>query len=115
MKLIGFNDLCGPAYFYLMISIAALVIIAAQNFGSDSIYCLGSYSCYVPSITLIFIVKILYIIFWTWLLNIICKSGYTPIAWILFLFPFIFLFILIAITFFVEFENPIKFQNWNSH
>ena len=65
MKIVGVNNLCDPAFFYLLISILALVIMALQNFGSDSIYCMGSYSCYVPSITLIFIIKIVYIIFWT--------------------------------------------------
>lgn len=115
MKVIGFNNLCDPAFFYLLISVSALIVMGFQNFGTDSVYCLGSYSCYVPSITLIFVVKIMYIIFWTWILNIICKAGYTPIAWFLFLFPFILLFILISLIYFVDVENPFRVQNWFSH
>ena len=103
---IGLNNLCSPAYFYLVISMIAIVIMAFQNMGNESVYCLGSYTCNVSSSTLIFIIKIIYVLFWTWLLNIICKSGFTSIAWFLVLLPFILLFILISSIFMVEIENP---------
>jgi len=54
---VGLNNLCTPAYVYLMISAVALVVMAFQNMGSESIYCLGSYSCDVSSTTFIFVVK----------------------------------------------------------
>ena len=84
---VGLNNLCSPAYFYLVISMLAIVIMGFQNMGNESVYCLGSYSCNVSSATLIFIIKIIYVLFWTWLLNIICKSGFTSIAWFLVLLP----------------------------
>jgi len=108
---VGLNNLCTPAYVYLMISAVALVVMAFQNMGSESIYCLGSYSCDVSSTTFIFVVKIVYVLFWTWLLNIICKSGFTGISWFLVLIPFIMLFIMIASIFWGEFENPIKLSS----
>ena len=97
MKTIGFYNLCDPAFYYLIISIAAIFIMAAQNFGTDSIYCMGSYSCYVPSITMIFVVKIMYVLFWTWILNLMCKDGHKEIAWFLVLLPFVVLFLLMSI------------------
>ena len=51
---IGLNNLCSPAYFYLVISMIAIVIMAFQNMGNESVYCLGSYTCNVSSSTLIF-------------------------------------------------------------
>jgi len=119
MAVIGLKNLCNPALFYLYISIAALLVMWIQNMGNESIYCLGSYSCNVSSTTFIFIIKIMYILFWTWLLNIICKSGFSYISWFLVLFPFILSFILIASLFLIEFDNPLSggnlsnIQNYN--
>ena len=105
---IGLNNLCTPALLYLIISVVALTVMGFQNVGSESVYCLGSYTCDVSSTTMIFIIKIIYVLFWTWLLNIICKSGFTGISWFLVLLPFILLFIMIASIFWGEFENPFK-------
>jgi hypothetical protein len=93
---ISVRNLCTPAYVYLAISVIALLIMLMQNIGLSKTYCLGDFSCDVSSTTLIFIVKIVYILFWTWILDLICKSGNTNIAWFLVLLPFIILFIFIA-------------------
>jgi len=45
---------------------------------------------------LIFIVKIVYILFWTWVLNLICRAGVPILAWALVLIPFVLMFILIG-------------------
>ena len=62
---IGLKNICNPAMVYLVLSVFALLIMASQNFYGDSIYCLGSYNCNVSSVSLIFLVKFIYIIFWT--------------------------------------------------
>lgn len=100
MALIGLKSLCTPAMVYLALSVVALIIMSIQNVGGDYFYCVGNYNCEASSVTLIFIIKILYILFWTWLLNIICRSGYSIVSWILVLFPFILFFILIAVFLF---------------
>jgi len=56
---------------------------------------MGIYSCQVPNIYLIFVIKLLYVLFWTWILNLLCKAGYPGISWVLLLFPFILMFIFI--------------------
>jgi hypothetical protein len=96
MAITGLKNLCTPAYVYLVLSVIALVIMFLQNIGSENIYCLGVYDCSVSSVSLIFIIKILYILFWTWILNLICREGYPIISWFLVLFPFLLFFILIA-------------------
>jgi len=96
MAITGLRNLCSPAYVYLIISSIAILVMIFQNVGNANIYCLGSYSCDVPSVTIIFIIKIIYVLFWTWLLNLMCSSGATPFAWLLVLLPFILLFIFLG-------------------
>ena len=92
---------CTPAYFYFIVSTVAILIMSFQNYGNTNIYCLGDYTCGVTNTFLIFIFKILYVLFWTWILNLLCKSGYESVSWFLFLLPYVIMFILIASIFFM--------------
>jgi hypothetical protein len=90
--------LCKPAYVYLVISVIATVILMIQNGGNQNRYCVGSFECEVPSTALVFLMKFLYIGFWTFVLNAICRSGYKQVAWFLVLLPFIMFFVLIGLA-----------------
>jgi flagellar biosynthesis protein FliQ len=92
------GDLCTPSLVYFVISVLAILISIFQNFGNINKYTLGNYSCRVPSTIVVFIVKIIYILFWTWVLNLICKDGHKGIAWLLVLLPFILLFVIMGIV-----------------
>ena len=92
----NFKELCSPAALYFIISIFSLVIILFQNLGNSNSYTIGSFSCRVPSTILVFTIKLIYILFWTWILNLICKDGHTGISWLLVLLPWIFLLVLIG-------------------
>ena len=98
---LNIRNWCTPAYFYFIISIIAILIMSIQNYGNTNVYCLGDYSCGVTSTFLIFVIKILYVLFWTWILNLICKSGYESVSWFLFLLPYVVMFITIAYVFFM--------------
>uniref|UniRef100_A0A6C0F8E5 Transmembrane protein n=1 Tax=viral metagenome TaxID=1070528 RepID=A0A6C0F8E5_9ZZZZ len=91
------NQLCTPSLVYFVISMIALAISVVQNMGNRNKYSLGNFSCRVPSTIAVFIVKVIYILFWTWILNLICKDGYTSISWILVLLPFILLFVIMGL------------------
>lgn len=99
MSITGLRKLCTPSKIYMIISVIALIIMFIQNYGFNvsNTYCLGSYTCNVSSILLIFIIKFIYILFWTWILNLICNAGATNVAWFLVLLPFILMFVLIAL------------------
>ena len=97
MAIVGLKNLCPPATLYLAVSFITLIIIAFFNYGNENVYCLGYYSCPVSSIYLIFILKIIYIIFWTWVLNLICKSGLPIISWLLVLIPILLFFLLLGL------------------
>jgi len=96
MTLSGLRKLCTPSYVYLVISSIALVVMLYQNVGNVDKYCLGSYTCNVSSTALIFVIKAVYILFWTWILNLMCKANATGIAWFLLLLPVIIMFILLS-------------------
>jgi hypothetical protein len=92
------NKLCSPAQLYLFFTLLSLVIMIYENSGSpDNMLCFGNYECHnAPSKTALILVKIIYISFWTFILNLICKSGYKNLAWFLVLLP-VFAFILLFI------------------
>jgi hypothetical protein len=92
------KELCSPAALYFIISIFALLMILFQNLGNSNSYHVGNFSCSVPSTTLVFIIKLIYILFWTWVLNLMCKDGHSGISWLLVLFPFILSFVIISIV-----------------
>jgi len=91
------KELCSPAALYFIVSILALVMILFQNLGNSNSYHVGNFSCSVPKTTLVFIIKLIYILFWTWVLNLMCKDGHSGISWLLVLFPLILFFVIISI------------------
>lgn len=97
MAIVGFKNLCPPAIFYLVISLISLMVIAFFNFGNENVYCVGYYSCPVSSVYLVFLVKLIYIVFWTWVLNLICRAGLPIVSWLLVLLPVILFFVLIGL------------------
>ena len=99
MNIPGLKNMCTPAYVYLVVSTIALIVMYFQNLGSNNMYCIGSYSCNVSSVTMIFMLKALYILFWTWVLNVICRGGAPGLAWFFVLLPYILMFIFIGMLF----------------
>jgi hypothetical protein len=92
------SNLCPPAMFYLIISAIALLMVIFQNIGNQNLLCIGNYNSRVPNTLLIIIIKALCILFWTWVLNIICKAGHRGVSWFLVLLPFIVTFFMMWIV-----------------
>ena len=69
-----FNSLCNPAKLYAVL-IAITLLLALFN---------G-----IPIIAII--IKLIFAIIWTYVLNYICGSGFTWFSWILVLMPFVLL------------------------
>ena len=84
-----FPSLCLPSKLYLGISLVCLLLLIWQNMGNTNLFCVGMLSCSVANTYLLFLAQLLYIIFWTFILNIICKSGYPWLSWLLLLLPFV--------------------------
>jgi hypothetical protein len=93
----SFKELCTPSYLYLAISSLALILTYVQNWRNRNHYSLGSFHCKVPNTLFMFFIKVVGILFWTYILNLICKDGNKLLSWILVLFPFVvFLFLIMV-------------------
>ena len=93
-----FKKLCTPASVYLFINVIIFISIAIQNFGNTTQYCVGQYKCNVPNTFSMFLFKAIYMLFWTFVLNAICKAGYKEVSWFMVLLPIILLFIIIGMV-----------------
>jgi hypothetical protein len=102
MTVVGLKNLCDPARTYLEFAIITFAVLYYQNYNNIDIYCLGSYQCETLNTQVLFIIKLLFIAFWTWVLNIICSSGSTTIAWILAIIPFLMIFLVIPMFMFIQ-------------
>ena len=86
--------MCSPALAYLVISLVALLVSWVQNRQNTNVYCAGHVSCPVQNTTYVFVLKILWFLFWAWVLNVLCTKGYTTVAWVLVAIPFLVFFTL---------------------
>ena len=67
------SSLCLPSKIYLGLAILSIVV-----------------SLIISTETIIAsIIHFAFAIFWTWVLNLICKSGFSIVSWILVLFPIV--------------------------
>ena len=69
------SKLCTPAMIYFVISVIALAYSAFMKFNIMSLVFSG-----------------ISILFWSWLLNYLCKKGYHVISWVILFLPFFFIF-----------------------
>ena len=96
------SNLCSPAKVFLFIELLLVLTMTYQNWGySDYMLCFGDYTCDVDNKKILLIPKLLYIAFWTFILDLMCKNGYKNFAWMLLFLPvilfiiFMFLFMLL--------------------
>jgi len=84
----GFDlrNMCTPATIYFIISMIGLILIGINNLDNNDNLCVGNY-CYVGNS--IFVINALYVLFWTFILDLMCKSGYSSLSWFVLLLPFI--------------------------
>ena len=90
-------SLCTPAFIYILLSSIGIIILAYQNYGNSNLYCVGNVNCPVQSTTPIFVAKVLYVFFWTFILNTLCSYGYYKLSWFILLLPFILFFVVVSV------------------
>jgi len=95
--------MCTPAMVYFVLSMIVIFVLLMQNLGNKTKYRVGNMSCSVTNTTMLFIVKIIYVFFWTYVLNLICKDGYPELSWLLVFLPFVWFFMIFF--FFAMFQN----------
>ena len=97
------RKMCTPATIYFVISLVALILLGISNLNSSDRLCIGDYSCYVGNNTMVFVLNAIYILFWTFILDLMCKGGYSSLSWFILLLPFILTFLFLTM---VMIKNP---------
>ena len=60
-----------------------------QNANNTNTLCVGNLICDVDNIPSLFLLNFSYIIFWTFILDSVCKAGHKQISWLLVLLPYL--------------------------
>lgn len=95
------DTLCPPARIYLIFSIIMFLVMVFQNYGQIDIYCLGKLRCEAPNLSMIFIIKILYTIFWTVIIQLLCNAKQPLLAWALVIYPLL-LYVVLTLELFLQ-------------
>lgn len=91
------KQLCTPSFIYFVLSLIGLIALGFQNLnGTDNTLCVGSYNCSVGNKLLVFVLNGIYILFWTFVLDLMCKAGYSELSWIVLLIPFLLFFLFLG-------------------
>jgi hypothetical protein len=72
--------ICMPALVYLILSVISLLMMIFNDFKLVAT-----------------LIKIIFIVVWTWILNLICSAGYEWLSWVLVLLPFVIMLILVLL------------------
>lgn len=92
------KKLCTPSFIYFIISLFGLVLLGLQNLtNDDNSLCVGNYECTVGNKLLVFLINGIYILFWTFILDLMCKAGYSELSWIIILIPILLFFLFLGI------------------
>ena len=92
------RKLCTPSFIYFIISLFGLTLLGLQNLSNDNnSLCVGNYECTVGNKLLVFIINGIYILFWTFVLDLMCKAGYSELSWIIVLIPILLFFLFLGI------------------
>ena len=89
------RSLCTPAFVFFFISVISLFLMIFENIQNTHSYCFGNVSCNVANTSMVFIVKIVFIVAWTWFLDILCSRGYERLSWFIVLLPYIVLLLML--------------------
>ena len=74
MSSFSISRLCSPASLYFWVAVISLVIAFLGNRNVSSS-----------------LVSLVFIVFWTWCLNMLCSKGYKTVSWVLVLLPFFYM------------------------
>lgn len=95
------TKMCTPALIYFSISTLMVLIIFFQNISNTNTYCISKlqFNCDTPTFIFIFAIKMLAILFWSYVLNLICKNGHTGLSWFLLFLPLIIILLVFSIVY----------------
>jgi len=72
---------------------------------------MGVFECPVDNIFPIYIIKLIYLLFVTIVLDSLCKNGYSSISWFLVFFPILFYFVALGLFMIKQNSNVLVIQD----
>jgi len=93
------RHLCTPALLYFVFGILWMLMSLMQNYHHSSAYTLGFHTTSVPSTFMVLVIQLVYVMFWTYVLNLICADGHSTFAWLMVLFPILLQLVLLLLLF----------------
>lgn len=95
------KKICSPSMIYFVISAFALGLLGIQNLnGDDNTLCIGTYKCSIASKTMVLAFNAFYVLFWTFVLDLFCKTGYKELSWFIVLIPILLIFVFFGLIMF---------------
>jgi hypothetical protein len=73
--------LCNPAIFYFVLGVVSIFILLAAK-----------------EPVLILMTQLVFVLLWTWILNLICVNGFTHFSWFLVISPYVILLLYYAMN-----------------
>ena len=106
------QKLCSPSLLFLLVSIAILVVSFFQNISFHSSVSLGKVKNELQMTSIVYVFVAIGIVFWTFLIDKMCKSGYSQLSWGLFVVPLSIVIGILALLLFMQgFSVSMKFNN----
>lgn len=100
------NNLCTPSMVYFLISLVALIFLGIQNLtGNDNTLCIGSFHCNVGNKMLVLLLNAIYILFWTFIFDLMCKAGYGELSWFIVFIPILLFFLFLGLIIYQSNNN----------
>lgn len=83
-----YSKLCPPAKLYAVLSVISFLGLFLSNIKDPYQFTVGSYSAPLSFNNMFLsVLQLLYAAVWTWVLNKFCDLGWSPLSWLLVLFP----------------------------
>jgi hypothetical protein len=94
--------ICSPSLLFLILSIIILLFSFYQNISFHSAIVLGKTRNELPMTSIVYISSGILIVIWTFLIDRMCKFGYTKLSWSFFILPLLFIIAVIALLIFMQ-------------
>ena len=91
-----YNKLCAPSVAFLVLSATSLLL--ATGFLILLFVQKRNITRRGPFLLMLLMLKVGYVLFWTWILDLICKSGHDEIAWGLVFAPYVLFVFAVILT-----------------
>jgi hypothetical protein len=83
-------NLCTPALIYFVMAVASILVLVFSKVHAT-----------------ILMGQMVFVLAWTWLLNFVCKKGFTTVSWVLVMSPYVCMFMAFA-SGLIQIEEPKK-------